>query len=411
MKKIISAALVLALSLSAFTPALAASSQAEHTAGILYKNNIFSGKGLDEKGKPVFDLDSKASRQEATTLLVTLIGKAEEAKTTPVNIPFTDVADWAKPYVSYAYNNGIVAGMSNDVFGADEEIKKDQFMTMVLCALGYEANTDFLWHQSQYLAKDILLIDEIKNEEYTREDIVLLSHRALYTKMKDSDKTLAEYLGIDLDSCTYETSEELIAVIKARYGFDIEFEDYIIDEDYKLYMLETFYNYCRQTVPDVIMRDLASFRKTIMFTYSGEPSLGSRIIKIPVTSYDLAFINKKETTAFMITKTIPQLLGDFMEIKYWRDIPEDLTDEEFNTLIGKLIFMYDTEYDDGIIKIKENHAQRAIKEYNSTSSTSEKGIVRVNRKLETVHEFLCTIYDLDEEESRLIDPYGFTMYK
>ena len=153
MKKIISAALVLALSLSAFTPALAASSQAEHTAGILYKNNIFSGKGLDEKGKPVFDLDSKASRQEATTLLVTLIGKAEEAKTTPVNIPFTDVADWAKPYVSYAYNNGIVAGMSNDVFGADEEIKKDQFMTMVLCALGYEANTDFLWHQSQYLAK------------------------------------------------------------------------------------------------------------------------------------------------------------------------------------------------------------------------------------------------------------------
>ena len=54
MKKIISAALVLALSLSAFTPALAASSQAEHTAGILYKNNIFSGKGLDEKGKPVF---------------------------------------------------------------------------------------------------------------------------------------------------------------------------------------------------------------------------------------------------------------------------------------------------------------------------------------------------------------------
>ena len=411
MKKIISAALVLALSLSAFTPALAASSQAEHTAGILYKNNIFSGKGLDEKGKPVFDLDSKASRQEATTLLVTLIGKAEEAKTTPVNIPFTDVADWAKPYVSYAYNNGIVAGMSNDVFGADEEIKKDQFMTMVLCALGYEANTDFLWHQSQYLAKKILLIDEIKNEEYTREDIVLLSHRALYTKMKDSDKTLAEYLGIDLDSCTYETSEELIAVIKARYGFDIEFEDYIIDEDYKLYMLETFYNYCRQTVPDVIMRDLASFRKTIMFTYSGEPSLGSRIIKIPVTSYDLAFINKKETTAFMITKTIPQLLGDFMEIKYWRDIPEDLTDEEFNTLIGKLIFMYDTEYDDGIIKIKENHAQRAIKEYNSTSSTSEKGIVRVNRKLETVHEFLCTIYDLDEEESRLIDPYGFTMYK
>ena len=411
MKKIISAALVLALSLSAFTPALAASSQAEHTAGILYKNNIFSGKGLDEKGKPVFDLDSKASRQEATTLLVTLIGKAEEAKTTPVNIPFTDVADWAKPYVSYAYNNGIVAGMSNDVFGADEEIKKDQFMTMVLCALGYEANTDFLWHQSQYLAKKILLIDEIKNEEYTREDIVLLSHRALYTKMKDSDKTLAEYLGIDLDSCTYETSEELIAVIKARYGFDIEFEDYIIDEDYKLYMLETFYNYCRQTVPDVIMRDLASFRKTIMFTYSGEPSLGSRIIKIPVTSYDLAFINKKETTAFMITKTIPQLLGDFMEIKYWRDIPEDLTDEEFNTLIGKLIFMYDTEYDDGIIKIKENHAQRAIKEYNSTSSTSEKSIVRVNRKLETVHEFLCTIYDLDEEESRLIDPYGFTMYK
>ena len=409
MKKIISAALVLALSLSAFTPALAASSQAEHTAGILYKNNIFAGKGLDENGKPVFDLDAKASRQEATTLLVTLMGKAEEAKATPVNIPFTDVAEWAKPYVSYAYNNGIVAGIGDNVFGANDEIKKDQFMTMVLCALGYEPNTDFLWYQSQYLAKDILLIDEIKNEDFTREKIVLLCHRALYTKIKNSDKTLAENLGIELDNCSYETSDELIAVIKARYGFDIEFEEMITEETTKFFILDTFYKYCIRTIPNPLMRDLALYRKTLVFTVGGKASLGNRIIKIPVSSYEMIYYGEQKKTAISIAESIPKLIGEFFVTKYWRNIPENITDDEFEKILSELILMYDIEYKDGALNIGTNHGHRAMDGY--FTGASSKDIIRVKDKLEQVYEMLCNTYNLDEEEKHLIDPYGFRKYR
>ncbi len=409
MKKIISAALVLAFSLSAFTPALAASLQAENSAGILYKNNIFAGKGIDEKGEPVFDLDVKATRQEATTLLVTLMGKAEEAKATPVNIPFTDVAEWAKPYVSYAYNNGITAGIGDNIFGAEEEIKKDQFMTMVLSALGYKPNIDFLWYQSQYLAKDIHLIDEIKNEEFLREDIVLLCHRALYTKTKDSDKTLAESLGIVLSDDSYKTSDELIAVIKARYGFDVEFEEIITDEATKFFILDTFYKYCIRTIPDPIMRDLALYRKTLMFTVGGKASLGSRTIKIPVSSYEMVYPDEEKKTALYISESIPEFIGEFFVTKYWRELPESITDEEFEKILSELILMYDVEFKDGELNIGTNHAHRAIDGY--YTGASAKDIIRVREKLEKVYEMLCNTYELDEEEKHIIDPYGYRKYK
>jgi len=409
MKKLITAALVMVLSLSAFTPALAASYQAEYTADILYKNGIFAGKGVDETGKPVYDLGSKATRQEAATLLVTLMGKAEEAKGTPVNIPFTDVAEWAKPYVSYAYNNGIVSGTGDTAYSANEPINKEQFLTMVLCALGYEANVDFVWNQSQYLAKDIGLIDDVKDEDFLRDDIVLISHRALYTKIKNSDKTLAESLELSLSDDSYETSEELLAIIKARYGFDIDFEEIVTDETTKFFILDTFYKYCSRTIPDPVMRDLALFRRTIMFTVGGECSLGSRIIKIPVSTYEMNYSTEYKKTALSIAECVPQIIGEFISTKYWRIIPDEIGSSEFEKIISELILMYDIEYKDNELIIGTNHSHRAIDGYNTGASA--KGIIRVQKKLEQTHEILCDIYDLDAEEKHLIDPYGYRNFR
>lgn len=408
MKKIITAALVMAMSLSAIIPAFAASSQAEHTADILYKNGIFSGKGTDTEGKPVFDLDAGATRQEAVTLLVTLLGKTKEAKETAVNIPFTDVADWAKPYVSYAYNNGLSSGLSATSFGADEAISKDQFITMVLCALGYEANVDFVWYQSQYLAKEIGLIDAVKDETFLRDDIVLISHRALYTKMKGGEKNLAESLGLQLNE-EYETSDEIIAAIKARYGFDIEFEKPVKSEETKFFILDTFYKYCSLTVPDPIMRDLAAYRPTLLFTLGGEVSLGSRIAKIPVATYEFRYSREKSRTVEFITDAVPRLIGDFIAEKYWRDIPDDIGEKEFDMLISELVLRYDIKFEDDVMEIGTNHAHRAIDGYKEGASS--KGIIRVQRKLEYVYEYLCEKYDLDKDESHMIDPYGYRKYR
>lgn len=408
MRKIITAALAAVLSISALTPVFAASSQAQNTAQILYEKGILNGTGSDEDGNPIFDLERNATRAEAVTLLVTLMGKTEEAKEAKINIPFTDVPDWAAPFVSYAYNNGIVAGVDETTFAANEEIPKSQYLTMVLNALGYSAGEDFLWKEAQYLAKDIGLIDEIKDGAFLREDIVEISHRALYTKKKTGDLTLAESLGISLKEDKFETVNEALAIIKARYGFDITFENKVTEES-RLFVLNTFYTFVDATVPDPVMRDLAKYRRTISFTVGGEASLGSSIIKLPIEHYNLNSDYKKSLTVEEITQSLPKIIGKYCAEKYWRNIPEDMDYAEFEKLVGQFIFMYNTEFKDGELVIKENHAENAMRNYDTGGSA--KGVIRVQKKLNTVFSLLCTIYDLSESEAALIDPNGYRIYK
>lgn len=408
MRKIITAALVAVLSISALTPVFAASTQAQNTAQILYKKGILNGTGTDENGKAIFDLERSTTRAEAVTLLVTLMGKTDEAKSSAINIPFTDVPDWAAPFVSYAYNKGIVSGVGETSFAANDEIPKSQYLTMVLNALGYSAGEDFLWKEAQYLAKDIGLVDEIKDGAFLREDIVLISHRALYTKMKNSDLTLAESLGISLSEDKGETVNEALAIIKARYGFDVTFDSKVTEES-KLFVLDTFYTFVDATVPDSVMRDLAKYRRTIAFTVGGEASLGSSIIKLPIEHYNLDSDYKKSLTVETITQSFPTLIGKYCAEKYWRNIPEDIDDSEFEKLVGQFIFMYNTEFKDGKLVIKENHAENAMRNYDTGGSA--KGVIRVQKKLNTVFSLLCTIYDLSEKEAAIIDPNGYRIYK
>ena len=44
------------------------------------------------------------------------LGKETEAKNGTWDTPFTDVADWAKPYVGYAYANGLTSGTGDTTF-------------------------------------------------------------------------------------------------------------------------------------------------------------------------------------------------------------------------------------------------------------------------------------------------------
>ena len=75
-----------------------------------YSYGLVNGTATDEDGNVDMNLDSTLTRQEATTLLVRLLGAEEDALASGYTAPFTDVAQWAKPYVGYAYENGIVNG-------------------------------------------------------------------------------------------------------------------------------------------------------------------------------------------------------------------------------------------------------------------------------------------------------------
>ena len=51
--------------------------------------------------------------------------------------PFTDVPDWAEPYVAACYTNGIIAGYSDTTFGGNDPVTTGQAALMLLKALGY----------------------------------------------------------------------------------------------------------------------------------------------------------------------------------------------------------------------------------------------------------------------------------
>lgn len=174
----------------------------------LYAKGLFQGTGTDEDGTPVFELDRTPTRNEAVTMLVRLLGKEDEAKSGTWDIPFTDVANWARPYVGYAYANGLTTGTSATTYGGSESVTASQYLTFVLRALGYESGTDFQWDKAWELSDQIGLTDGEYNANtanFTRGDVALISYTSLSVDKKPIDYTYlvqSDFRGIRLDYST-----------------------------------------------------------------------------------------------------------------------------------------------------------------------------------------------------------------
>ena len=130
-------------------------------------------------------------------MLVRLLGKESEAQKGTWSIPFTDVADWAKPYVGYAYANGLTNGTSDTTYDGDDPITASQYITLALRALGYSSGTDFQWDKAWLLSDTIGLTAGQYNEGtklFTRGDVAIVSNTALDCKLKDFPFTLRSLL-------------------------------------------------------------------------------------------------------------------------------------------------------------------------------------------------------------------------
>ena len=92
MKKRIKLSLIL-FSLCIILSVSVFASDFDNAADALSELGLFRGT---EKG---FELDREPTRAEAATMLVRLLGAENEAMTLTYTAPYTDVYDWAKPYV------------------------------------------------------------------------------------------------------------------------------------------------------------------------------------------------------------------------------------------------------------------------------------------------------------------------
>lgn len=214
-KRMLSLTLVLILCLGLTIPAAAASAEAVQAADRLYELGLFKGVGTNSDGTPNYDLDRDLNRAEAIALLVRLLGKETEAQLGTWENPFTDVDGWAKPYVGFAYANGLANGTSATTFGGAATVSATQYLTLVLRALGYKDAIDFEWDKAWKLTDELgITSGEYKETSaFTRGDAVLVSSNALDIKLKDGSKTLLEVIEENLASvpsgktftCTGET--------------------------------------------------------------------------------------------------------------------------------------------------------------------------------------------------------------
>jgi len=163
-----------------------------NTADAMNDLGLFLGTDLG------YELDNQLTRAQGVTMLVRMIGKETEAKDTKYGDPFTDVLEWAKGYVGYAWKNKITNGISNTEFGPNMTMTDYMFLTLTLRALGYDdgaAKPDFVWNDPYTLAKKVGLIDRTTPDSYfTRAEAIEIFWRALNAKLKDSKDTLADTL-------------------------------------------------------------------------------------------------------------------------------------------------------------------------------------------------------------------------
>ena len=207
-KKMVLRALAFALCLLLVLPAAAASNRnlsTQEKAEALYALGLFQGKGTLEDGSPDFALADEATRNEAATMLIRLLGQEAKAKAQyqagALECPFSDVPNWAKGNVTWLYENSYVNGATADTYNGAGTITAQQFVALLLRSLGYsETLGDFSYSGALDFAREKGLLDAAQSSRYSqsfvRGDMVELCYTTLYLPMRDSGRTLYQQLEL-----------------------------------------------------------------------------------------------------------------------------------------------------------------------------------------------------------------------
>lgn len=190
MRKIITAILLAAM----MTAGISAydAETAEKQADALNEMGLF--KGTDNG----YDLDKAPTRAQSSVMLVRFLGKEEEAMGLEYTAPFNDVADWAKPYIQYLWQNGLANGYGDGRYGADDPCTAQMNATIVLRVLGYSDKDakDFTYDKAIEFATEKGL--DCPAEGFLRGDMVGMTYSALSLGTADGEYAkLADRLAAD----------------------------------------------------------------------------------------------------------------------------------------------------------------------------------------------------------------------
>lgn len=194
MKKIKSTAAMLALSMvTAFVPVMQGASAAVFTdvsTGSKYYEavNRLSELGIIngyEDGS--FRPDNNVTRAEFSKIIVGMMNKATEAKSTPPSSAFDDVnqVQWCIPYVNYLTANGVIKGYADATFRPSNIITYAEAATIICRVLGYdEATVGYSWpanYMNEAAALELSDTAHSASDPVTRAVVAEITDNALFT--------------------------------------------------------------------------------------------------------------------------------------------------------------------------------------------------------------------------------------
>jgi len=182
MRKVLSFVLVLSLVLGSFGMAFAAplsdiaGEKSEEAVKVLTELGVVSGYP-DGTYKP----DQVVTRAEMAVIVVRALGLADYATGTS---SFSDMGGhWSNPYVAYATSLGIISGYPDGTFRPDNTVSYDEAATMLVAALGYNADSLIGTWPANFVtkAKTLGILDGIKAGPAgaNRGDIAIMAYQTL----------------------------------------------------------------------------------------------------------------------------------------------------------------------------------------------------------------------------------------
>lgn len=166
----------------------------------LYALHLFRGTGTDEDGSPIYSLERTPTRLQGLIMMIRFLGEEEEALSSPVDSPFTDVSGEGEAYVSYAYRRGVTKGTSSSTFTPGATLSANAYLAFLLRAMGYsEADGDYTWAEIVPFAVSLGIVTaadaaDMEANGLNRGDMVDLSYHALTSPVKGGETTLAQFL-------------------------------------------------------------------------------------------------------------------------------------------------------------------------------------------------------------------------
>lgn len=193
---------------------------------VLYDLGLFNGVST-EKYEP--NLEGDMNREQAMKMIVSALGWEPSSEE---QCPFSDVSDWAKPYVGRAYLKGIALGTvpENNIFGAKDSVTMQQLLTFYLRALGYE--TSYAYENALKLGEITGLTDNIEptDENLKRYHLVMATYNALGASRLESARTLAEDL-ISEGLIESSMAEEFGLILEYKYQSQREYGPVELDAE------------------------------------------------------------------------------------------------------------------------------------------------------------------------------------